>query len=86
MTQTADTREGAYYVTVIDGDKSAKLLGPFINDHQAALDMVDAVMQKALELFPSPAQWAAFGTCRFPSDDSVVVRAGSFNKYFGLPH
>lgn len=85
MTQIADTQSGAYYVTVIDGKRLGRLLGPFYDDHAAALAMVDKVRAKAEELDPR-AFWYAYGTCRIPSDDSVPIRCGLLNKYFGMEH
>lgn len=84
MSHIADTTPGEYYVTVIDGTRWATLLGPFTNDHQAALDMVDAVREKAIELDPK-AHFYAFGTCRIEGNDKVPVRAGTLNRFFGLP-
>lgn len=84
MEQQPDSKPGAYYVTVVDGGRVARLAGPFMDDHAAALAMVDPVRRKAEELDPR-AHWYAFGTCRMPSDDSVPIRAGSLNRYFGLP-
>jgi len=81
--QKADTRPGDYYVSVIDGQRSARLLGPFVDDHQAALDHVEKVRAKAEEVDPR-AVFYAFGTCRIPPGDVVPVRAGALNKYFGL--
>ena len=83
--QQAGTKEGAYYVTVRDGKRTAPLLGPFIDNHQAALDMVYAAKEKAIELCRD-AVWYEFGTCRLPNDDSVPIRYGSLNKYFDMPH
>ena len=84
MDQIADTKPGEYYVTVVDGPRWAKLLGPFTDNHQAALDMVDAVREKAIEIDPK-AHFYAFGTCRIEGDDKVPVRAGRLNQFFGLP-
>ena len=85
MDQQPDTKEGAYYVTVIDGKRVGRLLGPFYNDHAGALAMVDKVRDKACDL-DGRAHWYSFGTCRLPNDDSVPIRAGLLNKYFGLEH
>ena len=82
--QVADTKPGEYYVSVIDGTRWAKILGPFTNDHQAALDMVDAVRDKAIEL-DRKAHFYAFGTCRLEGNDTVPIRCGSLNRFFGLP-
>lgn len=84
MSQAPDIKPGAYYVTVADGGRIGRLLGPFDNDHAGALAMVDKVRVKAEELDPRAAFYS-FGTCRIPNDDSVPIRAGLLNKYFGLP-
>lgn len=81
MSQAPDTKPGAYYVSVADGGRVARLLGPFTDDHAGALAWVDRVRDKAIELDPR-GHFYAFGTCRIPDDDSVPVRAGSLNKYF----
>ena len=80
----ADTKPGEYYVTVVDGNRYNFLLGPFTNDHQAALDHVEAARKKAQELDPRSAFYT-FGTARLPSDDSVPIRCGRLNRYFNLP-
>lgn len=54
---------GYYYVSMVDGNRRALLLGPFKNDHRAALAMVNAVKRKAQELDPK-AIWYGFGTAR----------------------
>lgn len=77
--QLPDTKPGNYYVSVIDGPRSALLLGPFENDHAAALAMVDKVRAKAEEVDPR-ASWYAFGTCRMDAS-----RPGRLNAEFGLP-
>lgn len=84
MSQAPDNQLGSYYVSVIDGKRVGRLLGPFENDHAGALAMVDKVRVKAEELDPRAAFYA-FGTIRLPNDDSVPIRAGLLNKYFGLP-
>jgi hypothetical protein len=83
MSQQPDTKPGMYYVTVMDGARVGRLLGPFENDHAGALAMVDAVRKKAEEIDPK-ACWYAFGTVRIPNDDSVPIRYGSLNKLFGM--
>lgn len=83
MGQQPDSKPGAYYVTVIDGKRVGRLLGPFIDDHAGALAMVDQVRAKAEDLDPRAAFYA-FGTCRVPADDSVPIRAGLLNKFFGM--
>ena len=84
MNQTPDTKPGEYYVSVIDGPRAGRLLGPFTNDHQAALDMVNKVRDKAIEMDPR-AHFYAFGTCRLDGNDKVPIRAGVLNRFFGLP-
>lgn len=84
MSQQPDTKPGMYYVSVMDGARTGRLLGPFENDHAGALAMVDKVRDKAQELDPRAAFYA-FGTIRLSGDDSVPIRAGLLNKYFGLP-
>jgi hypothetical protein len=83
--QTPDTRPGAYFVTMEYDGRFYRLLGPFDNDHAAALAKVDAVRTKANELDPRAA-FAGFGTCRLPNDDSVPIRYGSLNKLFNMEH
>lgn len=77
-----DERPGAYYVSVVDGKRSALLLGPF-DAHVLALAMVEPVRAHAASIDPR-AHFYAFGTARLPNDDSVPIRAGSLNKHFGL--
>lgn len=74
-----DTKPGAYYVSAVDGGRYALLLGPFANDHAAALAMVEPVRAKACELNPR-AHWYAFGTCRLPPE--VEAKPGRLNDYF----
>lgn len=76
--QKPDTRPGAYYVTVYDGGRWGRLLGPFVNDHALALRMVDAARALAEELDPR-AFWYSFGTARW---ESTVAAPGVLNKYF----
>lgn len=77
--QQPDTKPGAYYVTVIDAGRVGRLLGPFFNDHAAALAMVEPVRAKANEL--DPKSWFyAFGTCRVDADGPAP--AGILNDHF----
>lgn len=80
--EAPDTRPGAYYVSVIDGQRRALLAGPWPT-HPEALNMVETVRVKACELDPR-GHFYAFGTARLPDDDSVPIRAGSLNKHFGM--
>lgn len=78
MSQAPDTQPGAYYVTVHDGRRYGRLLGPFVNDHAQALSMVDAARAKAEELDPRAAFYS-FGTARL---DASETRPGVLNDYF----
>jgi hypothetical protein len=80
-TQVPDTRPGNYYVTVRDGGRTGLLAGPFVNDHAAALAMVDAAMKVACELH-APGYFFSYGTARMPSD---VFRPGTVNAWLVLP-
>lgn len=80
MQQQPDTKPGSYYVSVKRDDGAFRLLlGPFIDDHKAALDMVDAVRRKAEEL-DARACWYAFGTCAVR--EGAATPAGILNSYF----
>lgn len=80
MSQTPDTKPGAYYVTAMDGGRVARVVGPFLNDHAAALAIVDAARAKAEEVDPRAAFYA-FGTCR----TDAPCGPGALNRFFGLP-
>lgn len=80
--QRPDTAPGNYYVSVIDPytGRFGLLLGPFKNDHAAALAMVEKVRAKAEEL-DWRAHFYAFGTCRLPEG---YDRPGRMNRFFSL--
>ena len=80
LTQTPDTKPGNYYVTCIDGERHARLAGPFRDDHKAALDIVAAAKKIAEELDPK-AVFYSFGTCRTDQDHD---RPGVLNDRLGL--
>lgn len=65
MVQLADTKTGNYYVTVADGERVSPIVGPFPNNHQAALDLVDQARMLAYDIDPRAAFYA-FGTARYP--------------------
>lgn len=68
--------EGAYYVSVRDGRRSALVLGPF-PIHQLALDRVSAVKKRVVE--DNPWAWFyAWGTARWAEDEPAP--AGVLNK------
>jgi hypothetical protein len=80
MMQQPDNKPGNYYVSVMrDGASWRPLLGPFENDHAAALGWVDAVRKKAEDLDPR-ACWYSFGTVRLEPD--AAAPAGMLNKFF----
>lgn len=80
MNQQPDNKPGAYYVTVVDGKRFGRLLGPFVNDHAKALSLVDQARAKAEEMDPR-ACWYSFGTARYPEDDA---KPGVLNRFFGM--
>lgn len=78
--QQPDTKPGAYYVSARDGPRHALCLGPFVNDHAAALARVEAVRRLAADLDPR-AHWFAFGTCRLDLPaDLTALPAGRLNR------
>jgi len=76
MSQAPDTKPGAYYVTVKDGARYGRLLGPFVNDHAAALAWVDRAREVAEKQDPRAAFYT-FGTARWEPGTTV---AGVLNK------
>jgi len=74
-----DTKQGAYYVTVIDGQRVGRLAGPFIDDHASALAMVDRAKSVAMEV-DCRAFWYAYGTCRV----DTPVGPGVLNDRLGI--
>jgi len=79
-----DTAPGNYYVSVVDHikrpNRTGLLAGPFVDDHAAALAMVDRARAAAYE----HDKWAwfyAFGTVRMPK---TYTRLGLLNKELGL--
>jgi hypothetical protein len=68
MTQQSDTKPGNYYVSVRrdDGDFRC-LVGPFRDDHGAALALVDKA-RKIAEDFDPKAIWYSYGTLRTEYD------------------
>jgi len=76
-----DSRPGRYFVSVQDGKRRALLTGPYPT-HQAALDAVSAVREKACEVDPR-GHFYAYGTARL--HDGEPERHGMLNRFFGLP-
>jgi len=82
--QQPDNKPGAYYVSVVDGPRVGRLLGPFINNHAGALTMVEAARKKAEECDPR-AVFYAYGTIREDVklfEGVPMNRSGSLNKFF----
>lgn len=77
-----DTALGHYYVTAIRDNRHAFLLGPFTNDHAAALSRVEEVRELANRLDPR-SHFDAFGTAKL-SIDLIGVPKGRLNSHMGL--
>lgn len=78
--QVPDTQPGNYYVSAVDGPRYFLLLGPFPNNHAAALAAVEEVRAFANDKVPQ-SHFYGFGTVRMALDHD---KPGSANKY--LPH
>jgi len=76
-TEQPDTAPGPYFVSVRDDGRFGLLLGPF-NTHKEALDRVDAVRAKAIELNPW-AHFYSFGTVRMKP---TFKQPGRLNQFF----
>ena len=84
--QAPDTKPGAYFVTCVDPARPstyARLAGPFIDNHAAALALVDRARAEAERADPR-AVWYAFGTCRVDLDHPQATRPGVLNAALGL--
>lgn len=79
--QEPDSKPGAYYVTAQDAGRTALLFGPFMNNHAAALEKVEAVRNLARDVDPRSVFYA-FGTCRLYGRETYPV--GSLNELMGL--
>jgi len=80
MKPQRDTKPGNYYVTIHDGARFGFLAGPFKDDHQAAIDLVDRCQELAIQLDPW-AHFSAFGTARVDYD---YDKPGKLNAHLGL--
>lgn len=80
--QQPDDKRGAYYVSAISHtDRVALVLGPFIDDHAAALERVDEVRRYCTRAYSDTA-FARFGTCRL--DLAPTLPTGKLNDRFGV--
>ena len=77
MKQLPDSAPGNYYVSAVDGPNTWLLLGPFMNDHAGALEMVEKVRDLANNA-DARSCFYAFGTVRMAED---YTKPGSANKY-----
>lgn len=79
--QEPDTKPGLYYVSAMNetGKKWVPLLGPFRDDHGAALAKVDGVRTLACDLDPRGTWWS-YGTVRIDYQDSPPQ--GRLNGHF----
>ena len=67
-----------YYVSIIDGERWALILGPF-RTHQEALDMVDKARDVGCEI-DRKSHFYGWGTCKVADGRAV----GVLNKYFDI--
>lgn len=72
------TDEPCYYVTVIDGERSNALAGPF-RTHQEALNMVSETTRLACE-YDAKGHWYAYGTAKLVNGH----RDGLLNSKLGI--
>lgn len=78
--QAPDSKPGSYYVSVRkDNGDWRPLLGPFVDNHAAALAWVDKAQAKALDMDPR-ASWYSYGTVRL--EPGAAAPAGILNKFF----
>lgn len=79
--QQPDTKPGLYYVSAMNetGRKWVPLLGPFRDNHAAALAKVDGVRTLACDLDPRGTWWS-YGTARIDYQDSPPQ--GRLNGHF----
>jgi len=71
-----DLRPGHYYVTIIDGPRYGFLLGPYHNNHAAAIRDINLARELAHEVDPF-SDFASFGTARIPLE--MKPRVGVLN-------
>lgn len=81
--QQPDSKPGMYFVTAVKGSQWIPLVGPFENDHAAALAMVEPARKKAEEI-DAKAVWYAYGTMRADADTPQAKLVGRLNSYFDM--
>ncbi|PNE59667.1 hypothetical protein A8H39_00515 [Paraburkholderia fungorum] len=83
--QQPDTKRDLYYVSAMNetGQKWVPLLGPFPDDHAAALGKVDDVRTLACDLDPRGVWWS-YGTARIDHRDAPPQ--GRLNAHFAAVH
>lgn len=82
-TQQPDTKPGAYFVTATDGRTFWPMAGPFLDNHAAALALVEDARMAAYDV-DSRALWMAFGTTRLEHDHPRARQPGPLNAALGL--
>lgn len=82
--QQPDNKPGFYYVSVISGQRKLLALGPFVNNHALALEMVPIVERHVDGMNDPRAPWYAYGTARADKD----LGPGKLNAALGFsaPH
>ncbi len=69
--QQPDDLPGDYFVSAVDGGRSALVSGPYVNGHASALDEVGECRELIEEVDPK-AVFYAFGTCRLPLESGRI--------------
>ena len=77
---TSDIKIGDYYVSIINGTSTCLALGPFPDNHTAALARVDEVNDYVSEHYPG-GWFYAYGTLRVIDGDH---RPGTLNEVLGV--
>ena len=77
----SDIKAGHYYVSIVNGTRKCLALGPFTNNHTAALSQVQRVNDYVGEHYPGGCFYA-YGTCRVITNSPPE---GKLNKQLGFP-
>lgn len=78
--QAPDRTPGHYYVSIVRDRRVGLLAGPFVNDHAAALAMVERAKELAVTVDP----WAAFDAFGTVKVSPTFGKPGSLNAKLGL--